>query len=342
MKTALLLLLALLFVSNPSIGQEYYIFGSQSACETTGDNPFVFKYNCKTYLNVNAGIPECSEISADDPRAQWEVIQKGSTGDGSFDVDFYLIKNRFTETYLNIEGGVLQCNSVNPEDKNSQWYITNGDNYFFYWLGNMGTEQTLVFKNGTLGIEKITDFSGDKGYQTWYYFTPDKLAGSGSDPVAVMTDPTVSSNTSGEAQSILERHNYWRAQLGIAPLSWSDELASYAQQWANELSSRGCQLEHRPRDGQWKQMYGENLYWAMGGKLAGTDAVESWAAERKDFDHNTQEGTGGVVGHYTQMIWENTTKVRCAKVVCSDGSVLWVCNYDPPGNWSGEKPYMKK
>ena len=43
-------------------------------------------------------------------------------------------------------------------------------------------------------------------------------------------------------------------------------------------------------------------------------------------------------GHYTQIVWETTQKVGCAKIQC-DGFDLWVCNYDPPGNWVGEKPY---
>jgi len=79
------------------------------------------------------------------------------------------------------------------------------------------------------------------------------------------TSPTTNvTETVDESQAIVERHNYWRAELGIAPLTWSDELANYAQQWANKLSNRGCQLEHRPNDGEWKQLYGENLYWAIG------------------------------------------------------------------------------
>ncbi|MDH3976346.1 MAG: hypothetical protein OEV42_18935 [Deltaproteobacteria bacterium] len=45
-----------------------------------------------------------------------------------------------------------------------------------------------------------------------------------------------------------------------------------------------------------------------------------------------------MTGNYTQVIWKKTRPAGCAKALCS-GSALVVCNYDPPGNVVGEKPY---
>jgi hypothetical protein len=36
-------------------------------------------------------------------------------------------------------------------------------------------------------------------------------------------------------------------------------------------------------------------------------------------------------GHFTQVVWRATTHVGCGTASCT-GLVLWVCNYDPPGN----------
>lgn len=153
------------------------------------------------------------------------------------------------------------------------------------------------------------------------------------------------SNTSNNpiAKEMVERHNYWRAKLGIGPVVWSDKLASYAQAWANELAKQGCAFEHRPRDGKWKQIYGENLYMIGGGSAKPKDVVDSWASEQKDFDFKTLECKGEwyVCGHYTQIIWENSTEIGCAFVKCN-GQEIWVCNYNPPGNYNGQKPYKKK
>jgi pathogenesis-related protein 1 len=38
------------------------------------------------------------------------------------------------------------------------------------------------------------------------------------------------------------------------------------------------------------------------------------------------------------MVWKNTTEVGCAAIECN-GMTLWVCNYNPPGNYRGQKPY---
>jgi pathogenesis-related protein 1 len=95
---------------------------------------------------------------------------------------------------------------------------------------------------------------------------------------------------------------------------------------------------------------GENLYWASperfsSGKseeqtLSPKDVVNSWAGERKDYTYSTNScARGKVCGHYTQVVWSKTTEIGCGKAVCFDKSQVWVCNYKPPGNIIGQKPY---
>ena len=42
-------------------------------------------------------------------------------------------------------------------------------------------------------------------------------------------------------------------------------------------------------------------------------------------------------GHFTQVVWTTTTQVGCGMTQCK-GLDIWVCNYDPPGNWEGQYP----
>jgi len=60
-----------------------------------------------------------------------------------------------------------------------------------------------------------------------------------------------------------------------------------------------------------------------------------------DYTYSTNScASGKVCGHYTQVVWKNSTKIGCAGVVCSNGGgIIYGCNYDPPGNYSGQKPY---
>lgn len=138
-------------------------------------------------------------------------------------------------------------------------------------------------------------------------------------------------------EGMVERHNYWRSQLGIADLTWSSELAAFAQDWANKLA-KTCNMKHRQ-----KSPYGENIYWKSA-KSTAIEAVDAWASEQQFFNFTTQKckGDWSRCGHYTQVIWENTKKVGCAVAVCKDGGEIWVCNYDPPGNYIGQKPYTNK
>ncbi|MGF1643027.1 MAG: CAP domain-containing protein [Thiotrichales bacterium] len=152
-------------------------------------------------------------------------------------------------------------------------------------------------------------------------------------------------------QGMVQAHNQVRAAVGLAPLRWSTALATYAGHWADHLAvNNGCSMRHRSDAKAAELDVGENLFWA--GPLLWSDgrtevqAVSpaevalDWAAERADYDLASNRCRAGAqCGHYTQMVWRSTTEVGCGMTVCPDQGQLWVCNYNPPGNWVGEKPY---
>lgn len=139
----------------------------------------------------------------------------------------------------------------------------------------------------------------------------------------------------------------------LPDLTWSEELAEFAQEWADELSTQCGTLMHRDQ-----QRYGENL--ATFGTTAASnfytpeEAVDSWVSEKACWDYGTIRGTETCnqtctddlnstgCGHYTQIIWRDTRQVGCGYSTCQSGNFnmeIWVCNYDPPGNYIGEAPY---
>ena len=136
---------------------------------------------------------------------------------------------------------------------------------------------------------------------------------------------------------ITAAHNRVRAEHDLPPLVWSDELARYAQSWVDKLQRRGCKLQHRPRSGPDAQRHGENIFSMSGQAPTVGDVVGSWAAEAAQYDARTNR-CKGVCGHYTQIVWRTTRQVGCALATCGD-TEIWLCNYDPAGNFVGERPY---
>jgi pathogenesis-related protein 1 len=135
-----------------------------------------------------------------------------------------------------------------------------------------------------------------------------------------------------EKQILLATHNEWRDDVGVTGLEWSDQLASSALEWAKVLE-QDCGFYHS------KSNFGENLWKGTKGAFSTASVVNSWGSEKADYNYAKNKcKVGKVCGHYTQLVWENTTKVGCAQMTC-DGMTTWVCQYDPPGNWVGEKPY---
>lgn len=158
-------------------------------------------------------------------------------------------------------------------------------------------------------------------------------AGPGTAPLTP-DDPTPRAED-GTLAGMTARHNTIRAGVGVPPLTWDPEIAGYAQAWADHLAvANNCQLAHRPGE---SQLYGENLHWSSVATQPGTAAVDLWAGESALYDAAT--GTcQGTCGHYTQIVWANTTRVGCGTRTCASG-VIFVCNYDPRGNYIGQKPY---
>ncbi|MCC6556428.1 MAG: Fis family transcriptional regulator [Polyangiaceae bacterium] len=137
-------------------------------------------------------------------------------------------------------------------------------------------------------------------------------------------------------------HNAARASVDppaaspIPPLSWSGEIAAIAQAY-----SEGCNFEHSTGD------LGENLY-ATTGSATPADVVASWVEEKAFYDYSSN-ACSDVCGHYTQVVWADSLKLGCGVTNCTQNSPFngggpgewqfWVCNYDPPGNYIGQKPY---
>lgn len=143
-----------------------------------------------------------------------------------------------------------------------------------------------------------------------------------------------SRNNLNAIYQFLAPQNAARSALGMSPLVWDQNLARYAQWYANQRRS-DCELKHS------NGAYGENIFWGSGNGWTPAEAAAAWVAERRWYNYRSNScGGGQECGHYTQIVWRTTRRVGCARVNCVGGrGVFMTCNYDPPGNFIGEKPY---
>lgn len=119
------------------------------------------------------------------------------------------------------------------------------------------------------------------------------------------------------------------------PLTWSDSLSAWAFTYANSL--RGT--EYDPCSGRLlhssnRGFQGENIAFAT--QSNPTALVDLWYDEIQYYDYNDITGithNNQDVGHFTQVVWVDTTEVGCAVIDCpaNDGTYL-LCEYTPAGN----------
>ncbi|KAL8488805.1 hypothetical protein ACS0TY_024467 [Phlomoides rotata] len=137
-----------------------------------------------------------------------------------------------------------------------------------------------------------------------------------------------------EVRQFLGAQNAARAALRLPPLMWDAKIARYAAAYANKR--RGdCALQHS------NGPYGENIFWGSGNGWTAGQAAAAWCSERRGYNYWSNScAYGQECGHYTQIVWKGTRRIGCARAVCYGGmGVFMICNYDPPGNYIGERPY---
>jgi pathogenesis-related protein 1 len=150
---------------------------------------------------------------------------------------------------------------------------------------------------------------------------------------AVAADPEP-----GKLSGMTRLHNQLRAQVSVPGLVWDPALAAIAQAYAD-----GCRFQHSGRDG-----VGENLAANAPPGNTAAQAFQTWADEKPFYSYASNScAAGKECGHYTQVVWRTTTRLGCGVTACTTGSPfsgfprweLWVCNYAPAGNFTGQRPY---
>jgi uncharacterized protein YkwD len=158
--------------------------------------------------------------------------------------------------------------------------------------------------------------------------------------------------TQTEIDQTLYWHNLYRANVNAAnmkTLTWDSKLATVAYNYAQKCKSAGGGLvDHNPdrtKDYGVNGVYvGENIYASSGKATTPQAAATSWNNENSSYTFTTNTcASGAVCGHYTQLVWADTSLIGCAKSTCSSLKYpnTLICNYASGGNINGKWPYVK-
>ena len=122
----------------------------------------------------------------------------------------------------------------------------------------------------------------------------------------------------------LETHNKLRAAHQAPALKWSSALAREAEVWAKQIARDGRLHHDNTSDG-------ENVFMVFGREIDGSDAVNSWYSEVKDYDFN-KPGYQPKTGHFTQVVWKGSEELGIGKAKSADGKMFVVGRYRTAGN----------
>jgi pathogenesis-related protein 1 len=178
------------------------------------------------------------------------------------------------------------------------------------------------------------------------------------------TDTDTDTDTDPVWDAYVEAHNGVRALLSgggvsgqpvprpaLPDLEYDPILAELATSYGEV-----CRWDHNDdRSAQYRALggedvyVGENLYAYSSTSTPDPEAVVGgWFSEHEFYDYDSLEcDRGEMCGHYTQVVWRETSRVGCGVVTCPElegleewgDAVIVVCNYAEGGNYGGQQPY---
>ncbi|XP_058519840.1 peptidase inhibitor 16 isoform X2 [Ochotona princeps] len=151
--------------------------------------------------------------------------------------------------------------------------------------------------------------------------------------------------SANEKRTLVELHNLYRAQVSpsasdMLQMRWDEELAAFAKAYAQK-----CVWGHNKERGR----RGENLFAITDEVMDVPLAMEEWYQEHAYYNLSAATcAQGQVCGHYTQVVWAKTERIGCGTHFCEKlegvkeiNIQILVCNYEPPGNVKGKRPYQE-
>eukprot|EP01060_Flectonema_neradi_P034215 TRINITY_DN593_c2_g1_i1.p1 TRINITY_DN593_c2_g1~~TRINITY_DN593_c2_g1_i1.p1 ORF type:complete len:462 (+),score=89.31 TRINITY_DN593_c2_g1_i1:63-1388(+) len=143
-----------------------------------------------------------------------------------------------------------------------------------------------------------------------------------------------------QKDSLIQIHNSFRSYHGACPLTYDDTIADYA------LTSSGFQqtcttgtLKHNNPPQYSGGKLGENLAMSGGTKdvhnFDPADSVMNWYCDEEPCWSYASSSESDTTGHFTQVVWKESTKVGCGLCQIGTGSLMnvyLICNYEAAGN----------
>jgi len=136
-------------------------------------------------------------------------------------------------------------------------------------------------------------------------------------------------------EDCLKYHNQRRAQHGVSPLKLNKDIVDKAQKWADHMAKTGA-FQHCPDRNFKGQTLGENIAmkWTSGGDdFTGEQCTDQWYSELPKYDFSRHSGANA--GHFSQVVWKNSSEFGVGRAKGADGKWLVVANYLPAGNVVG-------
>jgi len=149
------------------------------------------------------------------------------------------------------------------------------------------------------------------------------------DVVTITAAPTIPSaapqfvSNDAFTSAVLNSTNFFRSEHNASWAVWNDTIASFAQSYL--AGNDDCAFEHSGGP------YGENI--ALGCREV-TGCIDLWGNERALYDYD-RPGFAHETGHFTQLVWKNSSSVGCGRRLCGERGWFLACEYWPRGNVMG-------